>query len=212
LSLRRKARWIGRQRGRLKCLPMAARFNVSIIRQNLNQSRNNCTGAPVATVTCPAGQDSGYFEESEKWLRVSEEIKRSPLRRGFQTINRDLWAIFRSFETICRCERDTRSPPPSPRGGAFFLEGGPHHRRSEAPQHPLEKYGVAFVLAIIGFLIGAIVGGGGLLLALSGGRDKIYWSIVERHPGIQHLAIFASISTAVACGVAFAYLAFVLAG
>jgi hypothetical protein len=104
-----------------------------------------------------------------------------------------------------------RGPAFPPRRGLFW-EGGPHHRRSEAPQHPLEKYGVAFVLAIIGFLIGAMVGGGALLLAFSGGRDKIYWSLVERRPGIQHLAIFASISTAVACGVAFAYLAFVLAG
>jgi hypothetical protein len=71
---------------------------------------------------------------------------------------------------------------------------------------------VAFVLAVIGFLVGVGVGGSALLLALSGGLDEIYWSLLKHHPGIKNLATFAIFSTILAWGFTFAYLAFVLAG
>jgi hypothetical protein len=67
---------------------------------------------------------------------------------------------------------------------------------------------VAFVLAIIGFLVGVGVAGSALLFALLGGLDEIYWSLLKHHPRIQNLATFAIFSTIVACGVTFAYLAF----
>jgi hypothetical protein len=76
--------------------------------------------------------------------------------------------------------------------------------------HVWSDHSVGFLAAIIGLVTGMSIGCSVVLLALSGGRDKIYWSHIKRHPIIGDLARLAAIFTVVGCGVTFAYLGFVL--
>ena len=66
---------------------------------------------------------------------------------------------------------------------------------------------MGIVFAIIGFVVGAIIGMGMLVLIIGDGRNLAYRGLVARHPSIRPL--FRLII--VGCGVVVAYLAHGLA-
>jgi hypothetical protein len=70
---------------------------------------------------------------------------------------------------------------------------------------------MAAVFVMLGFFTGTSVASCVIVLALSGGRDTAYWSLIKRHFVIEHLARLSIAVLVLACGVTFAYLGAMLA-
>jgi hypothetical protein len=69
---------------------------------------------------------------------------------------------------------------------------------------------VAILFAILGFVIGLTVASAAAVLALSGRAYMAYWAVADRHPAVQWIVRGSIILTILACGLAFAYLGYLL--
>jgi hypothetical protein len=66
------------------------------------------------------------------------------------------------------------------------------------------------VCLILGFVIGISLGSSAVVVALGGSRNAVFWSLVQRHPIVGHLAKLWTASLVTLCGVMFAYLGYSL--